>query len=653
MAELRRFATSFAVDQVASLGEGFLQKVDKVNDDVNGTIIREVGQLTSSVHTEVDQAVGNIVAAASSEVIASLGQDAPNAALLVQQMATSTQQAIVNEITISINSSVNQNIVFPVTSFVSSNLSERAHRLVRQTAEQVVLGALNQDQNPAEVMQGVLDGFDDELQGLGDELAAQVDLDKVLEAIKKTGQDAVANISARRIANNIKQAALAAVAGAVAQRGTEALSDLTNNLLGDEIGISMPVDFAAIGGKLLAGGSPKDLLFDPIPIKVRSPVLDLNGIIQFTPDHPQFGNMWAGDVTAFVKKPKPFEIQLAYMNGRKDGVNFWMAEVGSQAAEPSTGGQQQTDFSQLGKHMDNPVKEIANEIELGVVKIAAIKGRVYHHMAANALEGIAPDASNKYGAYLHMVAFGPQEGKMLRLEIDAQLNVATTGDFTVDFAGNAQLLSRNPTVMAIDPTAIIQGTILLKYNSAEQHFFGHLAAKLEQPGVLCAAGSLLVDVKPGQWRVAMGSQQERLKFVLNCAGFGPTGWLDLNQNTANLGLGLEFMFRPDPINLNAGIAKVGLLIDAGAAAGIQTTVQYNPNFVLLEAGLWMELWANILLSYETLAKKGTVNLVSIYLAADANMHFNPAPTYLYGKASGQVRVLFLDFGFNKDFRMNM
>ncbi len=651
LAELKRFATDFAIDQVASLGDGFLNKVDKVAADVNGVIIGQTNQLTNTVRQEIDQAVAQLISSVSSDIIASLSQDAPDASLIVEEFANSTREAIVNELTFSINSSVNQNIVFPVTSFVSANLSERAHRLVRQTAEKVVLGALNQDQKPSEVMQEVLDGFDDELKGLGDELAAQVDMVKMLEAIRALGKDALAGISAERIVNQIKQGALEAVAGAVAVKAIAATNDLMNNLLGEEIGISIPVDFAAVGGKLLSGASPKELLFDPIPVKVRSPSLDLNGLIHFTKDHPIYGDMWAGSVDAFVKVPKPFSIQLAYMNGRKDGVSFWMGEVGN-GSQQAAG--QPTDAARLGAPMsESTIKEAVNEINLGVVKIAAIQGRVYHHMQADELEGIVPDATNKYGAYLHMVAFGPQQGKLLRLEIDAQMDVATTGDLTVDFLGNGQMLSGNPQVAVVDENAVVRGTIALKYNSAEQHFYGRLAAVFEKPGVLCAQGNLLVDVKPGAWRVALGSQQERLSFILNCAGFGPTGWLDLNQNTANLGLGLEFMFMPDPIRLNVGVAKLGLLIQGGAAAGVQVTAQYDPSFELMEAGLWLEVWAQILLEYETLTKRGTVNLVDIYLGADANLRFNPAPTIMYGKVNGQIRVLFLDFGFSKEFRMAM
>lgn len=650
--ELKRLATSFAIDQVASLGDGFLEKVDKTTHDINSTIVREISDITTKVHQELESAVGTIVTAASADVIASLATEAPDASLMVEQIATSTKEAIVNEAVIALNTSVNQNVIFPVTSFVSQNLSERAHRLVYQTAEKVVLGALSRDQNPSDVMKEVLGGFADELQGLGEELAGQVDLDKAFETTKKLGQDIVANISAQRIVNSIRQGALEAVAGYVAAKTSETISDAANNLLSDQLDIGIPVDFGAAGAKLLAGGSVKDLLFDPIPIKVRSPTFELNGLIHFAKGHPQYGDMFAGDIMANVLVPSSFQIRVVYMNGRKDGTSFWMAEVGSAVAAAEEG--QAPDLTKasgsLGKET---LKETTSQIELGVVKIMAIQGRVYHHMSADKLASIIPDAGNKYGAYLHMVGYGPQNGKMLRLEIDASMNVATTGDYTMAFDGNAQLLSLNPQITSIDDDAVIQGTITLQYNSAEKHFYGLVAAVFEKPGVLCAQGSLLVDVKPGQWRIALGSMDERLKFVLNCAGFGPTGWLDLNQNMANLGLGLEFMFRPDPIAINLLAARISLLLEAGAAAGIQATAQYNPNFVLMEAGLWLEVYASVILGYETPARKGTINLIDIYLAANANMRFNPSPTLLYGRLNGHIQIAIFQFSIDNEFMMNM
>lgn len=646
--QLKNFATDFAASQVASLGDGFLQKVDKVSYDINATISGRINELVEKVHVQVEQAVGQVVDQASSQVIVSFSDDAPEVAAVVAEIAATTKAAIVNEVMVAISMSVNENVVFPVTSFVHTNLSERAHRLVEETARTVVLGALNTDQNPSEVMKEVLSGFEDELKGLGEELAGQVDLNKVLETVKSLGNDAINNIEPKRIVDRIAAGAGEAIAGAVAGKASEAASALANNLLGDEVGISVPVDFGAAGARLLSGGSPKDLLFDPIPVKVRSAALDINGLIHFTKDHPVYGDMWSGDVTALIKVPSPFEVRVAYMNGRKEGVSFWLAEAGGAAASTQ---EEKTDMSKVGGEMDKKMQEPPKGLKLGPVEVMALRGRVCHHMNADGLGPATPDANTNYAAYLHMIMFGPKNGERMRMEIEAAMNTQANGDFTVAFDGNAQIMNKNPAIGKIDPDAKIKGIVTLKYNSAEKHFFGFVAAEVKTKAV-CANGSLLVDVKPGAWRVALGSRESKLRFVLGCAGFGPTGWLDANQNAAQLGLGLEFIFHTD-ISLDVKVASVGLVIDAGAAAGIMAMIQYNPDFAVMEAGVWLELWAEVLLSYKMGLKKGSVNLADIYMAADATMRFQPTPTILYGKVEGRIKVLFLKFGFNKDFQMNM
>ena len=652
--KLKNFGSDFAAQQVASLAEPFLNKVDSITTVVNNKIINTADNLTDEVERLVVTAVGQVVDNAANQVIGSLSDKAPNVAEIVGEIAESTKRAIVTEIMASVVNSVNDNVIFPVTGFISSNLQDRAHRLVENTAKSVVMGALSGDADPKEIMKEVLDGFKDELKNLGDEVVAQVDPDKMLETIKSLGKDAIGNIDPKRISDRIAAGALEAITGAVASAATEKLAELANNALGDEIGIEIPVDFAAAGLKALASGNPKELLFDPIPVKVRSQVLEINGLIHFMKDHPIYGDGFAGDVEALIKKPNQFTITLAYINGRKEGLSYWMAEVGgaATASAPSNEEEPSSDMSKVGGDMPETNASPPDGLKIGPLEIMALRGRIYHHMSAEGLGKLTPDANLNYGAYLHLIMFGPSDGTKMRLEVDAAMSTYATGDYTWNFDGNAQFISTNPQINAIDDNAVIKAVLTLSYNSAEQHFFGYAAAEVKKTGVLCASGSLLVDVRPGAWRVAVGSPEERISFIIGCAGFGPTGWLDINQNTAFLGLGLEFVFYAS-INLDVGIAAVGLVIDAGAAVGIQALVQHSPTFILMEAGVWLELYAKILLTYKTPLKKGSVTLADIYVAAQAMMRFNPTPTILYGNVKGQVKVLFLKFGFDKSFEMNM
>ncbi|REE00539.1 hypothetical protein [Marinoscillum furvescens] len=653
MKDLKGFAAKFASDQLTSMAEKILEPVDRLTNKINGEILKKSNQLTGTVETQIENAVNSAVDEAANRVISKLQDKAPNIAEVVGEVVVSVKARVIARVSNSFSAAVNENITFPLTSFVSANLSDRAHRVLENTISTVVMGALNSDKKPADMMNEVVAGLEEEFESMGEDVKGSVDLDKMMSAIRKVGSDAIEGIKPAEIADDISKAAIDAIGGAVANMAADKLGELANNALGDQIGIDVPVDFGAAGAKLLSGGSPKDLLFDPIPVKVRSPALDINGLIHFMKDHPIYGDGFAGDVQALIKKPNTFAINVIYINGRKEGVSYWMVEVGgaAAAASPEQGEDgPSASTAEAGGEMSGEMKE-PEGAKIGPLEIMALRGRVYHHMSAEGLGELKPDANTNYGAYLHLIMYGPKNGDKMRLEIEAAMSTYATGDYAFSFDGNAQFVNQNPSVNKVDKDAAIQAELSLKYNSAEKHFFGFASAVI-QTKALCASGSLLIDVKPGAWRVAIGSKEEKIRFVMACVGFGPTGWLDMNQNIIELGLGLEFIFRTT-INLDVGVAAIGLLIDAGAAAGIQAIIQHKPEFMVMEAGVWLELWAKILLTYKLPIKKGSVTLADIYVAVDAMMRFNPPPTLLYGDAQARIKVLLFNFSLDKEFEMTM
>jgi hypothetical protein len=130
-------------------------------------------------------------------------------------------------------------------------------------------------------------------------------------------------------------------------------------------------------------------------------------------------------------------------------------------------------------------------------------------------------------------------------------------------------------------------------------------------------------------------------FVPGCAGWSPTGWLDLNERTAELGLGLQYSGRAKSPKLNIGIAALYVEVDAGIAAGILAEAQYNPKFQLLRAGIWVDIWANVIANYRTgfKGKWKSKTLVEIFIRGDLVIIFNPPPTVLEGRLNGHVKVI--------------
>ena len=228
-------------------------------------------------------------------------------------------------------------------------------------------------------------------------------------------------------------------------------------------------------------------------------------------------------------------------------------------------------------------------------------------------------------------------------------STAENGDFTLDLAGDVQILSPNASITEPDQNAAIIGIIEIRYNSAVEHFLGFTQVELNQVGssVICAGGSLLVDVKPGAWRVAFGQRElaKQLRFLPGCQGWGARGWFDVNENEAYLGLGVEYAVRKE---FGKGV-KVG--IDAGVAAGVQAFIGYRP-ISLNAAGFWAEMWAMVYLRWKIGFINKRFTIVDLHISGDMLLHFHPEKK-IEGNVKGRIKVLIFNFGFNKDFETKL
>jgi hypothetical protein len=371
-------------------------------------------------------------------------------------------------------------------------------------------------------------------------------------------------------------------------------------------------------------------------------VVRLTGEIENTPDDPTYGSVWKGFITATITVPKQFSFQVNYLAGKKYATQYWFTQI-----KPKGGS---TDFN------DKTVQKLEDPLNLGPVQIVAIAGRLYHHMKDDGSK-IVPDANIKYGAYLSTVVFDKStKGKTARLGLTAELLVATDGEYEANFNGDLQLVNTSVDILKIDETALAKGTLKLYFNSRENHFVGKGTCEIKKPGALCMGGCIIFDFKPGAWRIAVGTKEEKIYIVPTCVGWGGTGWLDVNQNTAEIGLGLMYAIYVSK-NLSLKIVSVGITVDGALAAGIQVKAQYNPSFQLLEAGLWASLKLKVYGDYEInllVKKSGKFTLLDILANADLLIVFNPPPKRAKGSISGYVDVLGIfstdfDASFDKEF----
>jgi hypothetical protein len=135
-------------------------------------------------------------------------------------------------------------------------------------------------------------------------------------------------------------------------------------------------------------------------------------------------------------------------------------------------------------------------------------------------------------------------------------------------------------------------------------------------------------------------------------GWSPTGWLDLNEITAELGLGIQYSAKPKTPPFFVGPYQCEIEVDAGIAAGIMVKIRYDPSLKLLEAGLWVDMWANVIVHYKLVINKDykSITLVEIYIRGDLTMIFDPPPTILEGKINGKISIIGLSFNFKAEMR---
>lgn len=618
---------------VSELTAPLTDSITAVADSLNARIEREIEAIIVIAHEQVEEKVASLVNAVAQEVINVTKDDRIDVSPQITALAEVVTQSVTNEVTASLEASINRNIGLPITTLIKDQIAGRINAFIREASVKIVIDALEGRTQLDQVPQTLLQGVDTVLRNVSNAIFEQINFSNISSMVYNTANDAVRGISTDRIFSEIQAGAMALLVSAANEQVNQLVSQATNDLIGDAVGIQIPVDFTTLVSKI-ADGDIKDIFkLDPVAVKLRTKVLDLNGLTYYTNDEPTYGDVWLGSIDIRVKVPKPFDLNAIYINGKKDGFTYWFAQI-----TPSDG-----TSVKLGDVIPKKAKPLTSPINMGPADIVGVAGRVYHHMRDEKGKPIVPDANNKYGAYMNLVFFDKSNGgKTMRLDVAGEINTAVNGDYVITFEGDLQLMSTAPKVSEVDKNAAVQGIFRFSYNSAEKHFLGYGRVEIKKPGQLCASGSILVDTKPGKWKVEIGSREDRITFIPTCYGWSPTGWFGISESEAELGLGIQYSLYAKSPTFNFIIVKANVAVDAGVAFGIQAAVRYKPDFALLRAGVWADLWADIVINYKKFGPFSdwkSFSLVSIFARGNLMIIFEPAPSMLKGDVKGYVRLL--------------
>ena len=573
---------------VSALSDPITFLINAEADKLNEKITETINKNTDQVNIEVATKVGVLVDGLRDRALSVVSSDNDVVYSQIRDAAERIKTVTTDQITASISQSVQQNITLGLTQYVKDELAHNAAVYIKN--EVVSIGFdVKEGQAQASFEKDVGRKLTGLVQTVFDN---HIDPGKITSSINKLGNDAIEGIDTKVILDQLIGEATAVVATVAVEAAVgDVLEDVS-----EHIGIKIPMDFTSLGQKVRTGDIKGLLAFDPISVSVKTKFVDLQGLIHHSPNDPVFGTVWRGDIDFEVKVPKKFSLDGVYINGRKDNSAYWFCQISPSDGKTPTGGA-----------ISRGVKPLNNSVNIGLVSLEAAAGRVYRGMHDDG-QRIIPDPGMAYGAYMNFVFFDiKKKGKILRLGLEAGIEMQDNGDYLVEFDGNLQAGSKAPQISEPDPTAAVLGIAAVKYNSAEEHFIGRADAAVKTEA-LCAEGSLLVDVKPGLWRVALGSRDNRLVFVPGCVGWSPTGWLDINQNTLELGLGLQYSFEAYQ-SLKVAGASFGVGVDAGVAAGLQAKIEYDPSFALMEAGIWIDIYGRVYIDYSTFVKSGSITLV--------------------------------------------
>jgi hypothetical protein len=614
----------------------FTDKVDKVRDSINIKIEREI-------HKLLDTLAGRTARKLKTADFDPTAQ--------INLISDSLSIKLSNDIKINITKSIDNNIKIPVTSFINKEISGRTNGLIQNQVRLMLVNLLDGKVSFSKIVNNLADDIPSMVTGIGKDVGDAVNIKKMKGDINNLADDAIGNIKVNDI-NNILIRAIDAEASKIVSKylskiSSKAINNLVNKITNNDGGVSasagvgIKMNFKDLGRNLKEGRVDKIVKLDAVSIALKTKFVSFAGLIKYSAGDAVYGNIWKGDIVLNINLPKKFALEGIYINGRKDDIPYWFCQISGADSKQKPGGA-----------LDKVAKPLTQPVLLGPVKLVGASGRLYHHMSEIPGQAIIPDANTAYGAFMNFIFFDANNnGTSMRLSVGAGVEIKEDGNYVIDFEGDVEAGNKNPQVTVLDPLAMGAGGLSLNYNSAESHFLGKGWLIIKSKS-LCAKGNFLVDVKPDYWLVQIGSRDDMIMITPGCIGWGAAGWVGVNQTTANIGLGLSYSLSTD-LGIDLKAVKGGLHIDAGAAAGIEATAQYKPDFKLLQAGIWIDLWANIAVYYSTAAKSGSFNLVNINCKGDLLMTFDPPPTNIAGTLHGHVEILCFGIDFDSGFEKTL
>ncbi|MCG8700485.1 MAG: hypothetical protein MI922_20695, partial [Bacteroidales bacterium] len=641
-------------EQLDKLTAPIEAKIDTINKRYETFVISKVDTAIKPVLKLTENTISKIETEAVNFVNSSNFKAEVKTAIsgAITKTATGFSVGLQQELRRSVLTSVDKNIVLPVTGFIDTvfyvNTIGYLKQQIRANAALVIT-------DPNFKLSDLDMSLDDILENNKKQIQDKFSIDFVLAKLEATATEAYSNFDWDNVYAEIFAHTLGgSLEEFVEQKVQDAVDQVVTNIAGEAAGdiagalaANVEMDFSNLGSKLKDGKIDEIIKFDPTAIAIRTPAADIDGYIKRREDDPVWGDGWEGKLTAKIKQPKKITASVHYINGTKPKGDAMVSEdqlTGQNAVETY-----KYWFFEVEVHgLNIPFTPLP-------VMLEGLGGRVYHHMDRQDNKGdvYLPSEDVRYGlAFQVFLLDAPTQGMIVAFDVALEVQLLN-GGFKLEFLGNAGICNvdkvsipvgeKNPTLTL--NKALISASGQLCLNSVEKSFVGGFQIKFNTSPIMCAGGAMGIEIRPGFWYVFAGKRDDPIGMQLFCSEKLALGsWFELSQSMLDVG-----MFVIIDIDMQGPWIGVSgfkfkpwayFLLDAGAEA----VVYWKPKFGIAKAAIWVKAGAGMGFDYKTFLKSGRFTVAELYLAG--SMEFATVPdAYLEGWLEGRAIVMNIGFKF--------
>lgn len=657
--------------QIAKVTEPLKTRVDNLNLKIETGIMNGTDSLLSVMGKGIDVPINGFVDLAITTVNNSPLEDKKPLLDNINKVATSLRVSLKSELERSVKTSVDKNIIKEATGIVDTVLYTGSVMYLSQSLSE---NASEMITNPDFTFADIDIDFDGMVQNNVDMLEEKITFEYFADRITITVDDAISGYNWDNVKDSILGDLLggsmeAFIEGKVTEAVTNALGETAGGVVGG-LAKNVNMDLDNIGQKLKDGDLSGIITFDPSHIVIITPVIDMEGYVKFTEDDPLWGDSFQAMLNATIKKPVILNAFAKFINGSKPVSDV----TGMTDLEKSKIETYKFWFFEAGVHgFYIPIAPIP-------IALTGFEGKIYHHMERQSdFVTYYPNDSINFGigAKVAMVDAG-SSGKIATFGIGMELmlsdegfEIGMNGDALIanpeatatkgEGAGGAQLpppdkpaASTGDSGGATDALAgaatggdvkaklmdraLVIADGFMFYNSVDKHFLANLSVNLNTAPLLCAGGTMVIDISKDWWQFAIGTREDPIKVSVLCKTDIFRGWFDINKTGLDIGLMTNINF-----DLTSPWIGIGVIDFRGWTYFFfdfeaELVMFWQPDFGIQKGRVFIDIGAGVGIDYKTPVKSGSFTIAAVNLGG--TLEFATIPeAYLMGEVHGSVTVL--------------